>query len=144
MRLGLIVALVLGSAAACSSNTAHVDGPIDLEPVGGFAGTGDGSPGLHIEADGAATREHANGSRETATLDGATLADLGNKIEDARFDTLAPLYNGPIVDDNGDSVSVVVEGTSHTVVVNRSASPPAALKTVIDTLVDIRDRPIWH
>jgi hypothetical protein len=143
MRLGLVVAMALSAVGACASNTAHVDGPIELAPTGGFTGTGDGSAKLHVELDGAATREH-DGVRETATLDAATLADLEDKIEAARFDTLAALYMGPIVDDNGDSVSAVVDGTTHTVVVNRSASPPAALRLVIDTLADIRARPIWH
>ena len=143
MRFGLVIAMALGATGACTSNGAHVDGPIDLASTGGFTGTGDGSAKLHIELDGAATRERGD-IRETATLDAATLADLDHKIEAAQFDTLAPLYMGPIVDDNGDSVSVVVEGATRTVVVSRSASPPAALRVVIDTLADIRARPIWH
>jgi hypothetical protein len=130
-RLGLFCVL-LGSAAAC---TDRGDGPIDFLVTGGFAGGGDGTPTLHIEPDGTATREFPGGGHDTTMLDPATFADLRQKIRQADFDSLEPEYR-LCCDDFAYRVSV----GPHTVEADKNADIPAGLRAVIDTLSAIDRR----
>jgi hypothetical protein len=136
------IVLVLG-AAACSTDATAVDGPIELRVGGGFTGTGDGQPSLHIELDGAATREHADGSEDHATLSRATIVDLRTKITNAQFDALEHAYIS-VADDFTELVSVTLDGSTYTVEAGRMSTLPPKLGAVIDTLVEIREGPIWH
>jgi hypothetical protein len=138
-RLGLFCVL-LGSAAACTDSR---DGPIDFQVTGGFTGHGDGTPALHIELDGTATRAFPDGGHDTAVLDPGTVADLRQKIRQADFDSLEPAYGG-CCDDFVYSVSVVLDSAPRTVNANKHADMPATLRTVIDTLDDINRRSTWQ
>lgn len=142
LRTIVSIGLLVGGAAACTSHA--VDGPIDFEVSGGFTGGGDGTPALHIEPDGTATRDPGTAARKTAVLDRATMADLRAKIDDAELPILAPMYSCGCADDFVYSVTAQLDGSSHTVTADKSAEIPAELQTVIDTLKDITARPIWQ
>lgn len=145
MALRILVPLVcFAVAGGCTNDNDNVDGPIDYRVTGGFSGGGDGT-GLHVELDGTATRPKAGGGMETATLDAATLADLRGKVVHAQFATLAPMYSCNCADDFVHNVSAQIDGTAHTVKADSTAEFPERLKIVIDTLQDIRQRPLdWH
>src|SRR5262245_4561964 len=103
---------------ACTSNkpSGAVDGPINYRSSGGFSGRGDGSPALRIDVSGAVTRQKPGSPTESAVLDTATLADLHDKILDAEFPALAPIYDcPPCGDDYIFEVSVQLDGTLYTV-----------------------------
>jgi hypothetical protein len=131
-HLGLL-GVLLGSAAACTQGG---DGPIDFRVTGGFAGHGDGTPALHIELDGTATREHPDGSQDSAVLDPTTIADLREKIRQADFGSLEPAYHLCC-----DGFVYRVSVGPRTVEADQNADIPAELRTVIDTLRDINRRP---
>ena len=139
-RAGMIGAL-LGGAACGSSN---VDGPIDFEVGGGFGGGGDGTPSLHIELDGSATRTKAT-TTKTATLDAATMRDLRTKIERAQIPTLAESYER-CCDMFSYRVSVLLDGTAYTVTGTKATShdQPARLQLVFDTLDQIATSSVWQ
>ena len=142
MSLRILVPLMF--FAAIGGCTSHVDGPIDYTVTGGLSGGGDGAA-LHIELDGTVTRPKAGGGTETATLDAATLGDLRSKIDAADFESLAPKYSCNCADNFIDNISVQLDGTVHTVAADRDAQLPDGLKTVVDTLLDIYQRPLdWH
>jgi len=142
LRRLLPLSFVLGALAGCAA-TNNVDGPIDYRVTGGFSGGGDGTA-LHIELDGTVTRA-ASGGTQTATLDPVALDDLHQKIVDAQFPALSPTYSCNCADDLIYNVSVQLDGTTHTVAASSLAPYPGRLKTVIDTLQDIRQRPLdWH
>jgi hypothetical protein len=128
---------VLTMVGGCATTT--LDGPIDYEVTGGFTGRGDGTPTIHIEQDGTMTRTTPDGPSKTETLDPATFRMLRDKIERAEFSNLAERYSC-CADDYTVKVSVVIDGTVHTVEADRMAETPPALKVALDALDDIATR----
>jgi hypothetical protein len=124
-------------AGGCS--TSSLDGPIDYEVTGGIAGRGDGTPALHIELDGTMTRTAPDGTTETIALDPATLDGLRDKIERADLASLASYYQC-CADDYVHRVSAAVDGTTRTVMADRSADVPGRLEAAIDALHDLATR----
>jgi hypothetical protein len=141
LRRFVPLSFVLGALAGCTAT--HVDGPVDYRVTGGFSGGGDGTA-LHIELDGTVTRA-ASGGTQTAALDAVTLDDLHQKIVDAQFPALQPMYSCTCADDLTYNITVQLDGRTHTVAADSLAPIPGSLKTVIDTLQDIHQRPLdWH
>jgi hypothetical protein len=142
-RAGLIVALL--AAAGC---TGDLDGPIDFAVRGGVAGSGDGTPSLHIELDGTATRTSATGT-QTTVLDPATMRDLRTKIEHAQVPTLDPVYLR-CCDWFTYQLSVLIGGTAYTVMGTKPDQPgdaveqPAKLQLVFDTLDQLATSSVWQ
>jgi hypothetical protein len=137
----LLLVLVLTAVVGCASKS---DDLIDYTVTGGFTGDGDGTD-LHVAQDGTATRPTRDGGTQTAVLDAATVVDLRQKISDAQFATLEPQYSCNCNDDYVYNVSVEPDGTHYTVTVHATSQYPARLKTLIDTLKDIGQRPLsWH
>jgi hypothetical protein len=142
--VGLVLVLFAAASGCTSHVVGEVDGPIDYLVVGGLSGGGDGTS-LHVELDGTVMRHTNEQGTQTGMIDLATLDDLRQKILDAQFATLEAQYHGNVVDGYVDSVSVHVDGNSYTVMADHEASVPDRLKTVIDTLKDIHQRPLgWH
>jgi hypothetical protein len=137
----LAVGLVLGTLSGCAT---HDAGAIDYRVTGGLAGSGDGTPALHIEPNGAATRTLPDGTVQTAVLDRETMADLRDDIERAQFAMLAPIYHCNCADDFVHVVSVALDGTAYTVEADERAEVPETLQTVFDVLGDISESPIWN
>lgn len=136
------LSFVLGALGGCAPDVG-VDGPVDYRVTGGFSGGGDGTT-LHIERDGTATRT-VSGGTQTATLDAVTLDDLHQKIVDAGFPGLPPMYACNCADDLTYHISVHLDGSTRTVAADSLAPIPERLKTVIETLQDIHQRPLdWH
>jgi hypothetical protein len=104
-------------------------GPIDYKVTGGFFGTGDGTPPLHIEPDGTATRDAA-----PLTLDSQVVEDLYQKAADARLAMLLPEYNCSCADDYVHVVTVRIDGMPRSIEVHEMASYPDRLKDLLDML----------
>jgi hypothetical protein len=115
-------------AVACGGGS---DGAIDYSRSGGFVGL---QLGVRVEPDGKATRHNPDGSTEIEQLDPTTMAELRRKIDDARFPTLDPEYSCNCADDFLHTITVQVDGTDYTVMVDDSATYPDRLRPLIDTL----------
>jgi hypothetical protein len=138
----LWLGVAVGGAGACTDD--GLTGPIELAKTGGLDGNGDGStPTLLVKLDGTAARYFPDGHQDTAALDPATIADLTDKVDRARFDTLDIRY-GSASDEFTLRVTVTFGRGPRIVYTDEHATLPPPLASVIDTLVDIRDRPIWQ
>jgi hypothetical protein len=139
-----IIAAVAGCAIAGCAGDGTIDGAISYRSTGGFSGQGDGSPDLQVELDGTVMRV-LNGTAENAKIDQATLDDLHDKVHDARFPDLEPLYSCQCADDFLYTVSVHMDGKLYGVMAHSQAQPPQRLRQVIDALRAIGQLPIdWH
>jgi hypothetical protein len=129
MSLRLFVFIVaLGAVVGCADGDA---GAIDYQRSGGFVGL---QLGLHVEPDGKMTRRKTDGSTVTTQLEPAKLADLQNKVKGAGFPTLETAYSCQCADDFLHTISVQIDGTPYTVMVDDTATYPDRLRPLIDTL----------
>jgi hypothetical protein len=130
--LAILSLLLAGAASACTSTT---EGSVDFAVSGGFAGNGDGTTPLHIEPDGTLLRTRPT-HNELSVLDPAVTADLYDKIANARFATLDPMYPA-CCDDYVYVVTVEVGGSLYVVQAHTLAKIPDRLQAVIDALTGI-------
>lgn len=147
MTRRLLLGTLVGALAACSSDSggSAPDGPISYRSSGGFTGGGDGTPQTTVELDGLATRAKPGGGTESAMLDMARLDDLRDKVADAQFPALAPMYSCACADDFKHHVTVQLEGKAYEVQVDYSATAPEPLMVVIGALRDISQAPLdWR
>jgi hypothetical protein len=116
---------------------------IDYQVIGGVGGVGDGTS-LHIEANGAVTRQTEKRGPEYGQIDKATVEDLVNKVRDAQFPLLCRIYPcaDRCTDEFFDEVSVHVDGITRTARAGWSGHPPIVLQDLIDALQDPVDRPL--
>jgi hypothetical protein len=128
LRLCVFTSVLLGAVAACSDGS---NGAIDYQRTGGFVGL---QLSLRVEPDGKMTRHKSDGSTVTGQLDAATLAGLQRKVDDARFPTLEAAYSCSCADDFLHTISVQVDGTEYTVMVDDTATYPDRLRPLIDAL----------
>jgi hypothetical protein len=130
--------VALGAASGCSGSDALVDYGI----TGGLDGKGNGTS-LHVTSDGLATRTSRDGGTQTVQLDATTVADLNQKIADAQFPSLQPVYGCPgCADEYVYEVTVEVNGFTYAARVDQFASPvPESLQTLLTTLGQIAAPP---
>lgn len=132
MRTHLVSLALFALASGCTSTT---DGSIDFEVTGGFAGNGDGTTPLHIEPDGRLLRTRPTHD-ELSVLAPEVTRDLYDKVADAQFATLDPMYLA-CCDDYVYVVTVEVGGTPYVVQAQMLAKIPGRLHAVIDALKGI-------
>jgi hypothetical protein len=125
----MFAGVALGALVGCASD--DDDGAIDYQRSGGFVGL---QLGLRVEPDGKMTRRKSDGSTVTTQLDSATLGDLQSKVRGAGFPTLQAAYSCGCADDFLHTISVEVDGTAYTVMVDDTATFPDRLRPLIDTL----------
>jgi hypothetical protein len=106
-------------------------GAIDYELTGGFTGV---HANVHIDPDGKFSGTKEDRTTVNGQLDAAELADLQNKVDQAQFATLEPMYECDCADDFLHTITVDIDGTEYTVKADGTADYPARLKPVIDTL----------
>lgn len=139
LRTLVPLCVALGAAAGCSGSAALVDYSVS----GGFGGNGDGTS-LHVTSAGMATRTSLQGGTQTVQLDAITFADLKQKIADAQFPSLQPLYACPgCADEYVYEVMAQVDGNPYATKVEGLASAvyPESLQTLLTTLGQIADPP---
>jgi hypothetical protein len=130
-RLLVSCGLAVLAASGCAGGG---DGPIDYQLSGGFIGI---HANVHIDPDGKLTGVKQNGTAVNGQLDAAALADLQNKVDQAQFATLEPMYDCNCADDLLHTITVKVDGTEYTVKVDGTSDYPDRLKPLIDTLEDM-------
>lgn len=130
--------VALGAATGCSGPQALVDYSV----TGGFDGNGNGTS-LHVTYTGMATRTSRAGGTQTVQLDASTFADLKQKIADAQFPSLQPLYAcSGCADEYTYEVTVQVDGNAYAARVEEFASTvPESLQILLTTLGQIADPP---
>jgi hypothetical protein len=97
---------------------------------------------LHIEPDGAVTRQRVDGLPETLQLDAAMVDDLHAKIIGAKFSTLEPKYGcGGCADHPDYQIAVVLGDSAFVVQADTSARFPEGLSALIDKLEEISALP---
>jgi len=130
--------VALGAATGCSAS----DPLVDYSVTGGFDGNGNGTS-LHVTSDGRATRTSRAGGTQTVQLDATTVADLNQKIANAQFPSLQPVYGCPsCADEYVYEVTVEVNGDTYVARVDQSASTvPENLQTLLTTLGQIAAPP---
>jgi hypothetical protein len=130
--------VALGAAIGCSGS----DTLVDYGVTGGFDGHGNGTS-LHVTSDGMATRTSRAGGTQTIQLDATTVADLNQKIANAQFPSLQPVYGCPgCADEYVYEVTVEVNGYTYVARVDQLASMvPESLQTLLTTLGQIAAPP---
>jgi len=134
-----LLAIAALTIAGCSTTNPAIDGPIDYQVTGGIAGSGDGTPALHIELSGAMTRTAPGRAPESSTLDASTLASIRSKVEAADLASLDEVYTAG-ADDFVEVVSARVDGALHRVMADRQAGKPRELEIALDALHDLATR----
>jgi hypothetical protein len=127
LRTLVPLCVVLGAATGCSGSDALVDYSVS----GGFA---NGNSSLHVTSDGMATRTSRLDGTQTVQLDASNLADLKQKIADARFPSLEPAYPCQgCADEYLYEVTVQVDGHTYATQVEglETAVYPESLKTLL-------------
>jgi len=134
-----LLAIAVLTLAGCSTTKPAIDGPIDYQVTGGIVGSGDGTPALHIELNGAMTRTAPGRAPESSMLDASTLASVRSKVEAADLASLDEVYTAG-ADDFVHVLSVSVDGALHRVMADRMADKPRELEVAIDALHDLATR----
>ena len=115
------------------------NGAIDYQLTGGFVGL---HASVHIDPDGKLSGTKEGGSAVTGQLDAAALADVQNKVDQAQFATLEPMYECSCADDLLHTITVDVDGTEYTVKADGTADYPDRLKPLINTLQRMVEPPL--
>ena len=117
-------------------------GGIDYRVTGGLSGDGNGTS-LHIEANGAVTRETLEHGTEQGRIDQATVDALVSKVRSAQFATLCSMYQcSGCADDFVDEVSVHLDDVTVTARASQLGDPPAGLQDLITALRQVIEGPL--
>jgi hypothetical protein len=118
---------VLASGGCADSRT----GTIDYELSGGFAGV---HASAHVDPDGKLTGVKQGGRAMDRQMEPGELSVLQDKVDQAQFATLEPMYDCNCADDVLHTITVDVGGTEYTVKADGTAEYPDRLKPLIQTL----------